>query len=238
MGRHHQFSPDTYVHVCNRGVKKMPIYRDESDFWKLLSNFFYFNHADPMPPQWKRDLEDAGGGPFTWLPKWGKHEPIISILGFSLMPNHMHLLIKELVEGGMANFMHRCTMGYSKFINEKYDESGSLFQGAYKSRSVQEDFDLQYQAVYVMVKNPFELYPGGLREALSNFDVAYEHAIKSPFNSLAEYAGVRQMPIIEKDLLGKIFGTPASFKEFARECMLYKLDQMRATDRELDLMHV
>jgi len=234
MARNHTFAPGTYVHVCNRGVKKMPIRRDESDFWRLLLNFYYFNHAEPLPAHWKRDLERRGGSArFRWPEEWGEREPLVAILAFSLMPNHLHLVLKEFVEDGVSRFAHKVLMGYSKFINEKYGESGSLFQGPFRSRIITDDMDFRYLAVYVMVKNPFELYPGGLKRAIEQFDDAYAFALSSPFNSLADYAGARASPILDKDLFGELFETPESFKEFARECMLDKLDALESIAQEL-----
>ena len=122
--------------------------------------------------------------------------------------------------------MHRASMAYSKFINEKYEENGSLFQRPFKSRLVEEDSDFRNLAVYVMVKNPFECYPGGLRRAIEHFDDAYERMAMDPLSSLGAYAGHQASPIITKDLLGELFNTPESFKEFARETMLYRLDQL------------
>jgi len=228
MARAHLFAPGSYYYVFNRGTKKMLIYRRESDLWRLLFNLFYFNNVKTAPPHWKRELERLGGPErFEWPEAWGAREPLVAVLGFNLMPNHMHLILKELVEGGVSTFMHRVGMGYAKFINEKYNESGSLFQGTFRSRTVNDDAYLRYLAVYVMVKNAFELYPGGLENALEHFEEAYALAVQSPFNSLAEYAGTRQSLLVERDLLGELFESPQEFKEFARECMLDQLEQMQ-----------
>jgi len=221
------FGIDSYVHVYTRGVKKLPIYRQKGDLRRLLFNLYYFNHADRMPDNWKRELEISGNSVnFEWPDAWGERQPIVSILAFSIMFNHLHLIIKEIVEGGTSRFMHRVSMAYSKFINEKYEESGSLFQGAFKSRLIEEDADFRNLAVYVMVKNPFERYPGGLRQAIEHFDDAYERMASDPFSSLGTYTGRQASPIITKDLLGELFETPESFKEFARETMRYRLEQL------------
>ena len=217
---------DTYVHVYNRGVKKLPIYRHRKDLQRLLFNLYFLNHSEPMPDNWKRELELSGHlQNFQWPEEWNERLPIVSILAFSIMPNHLHLMIKEIVEGGTSKFMHKVTMAYSKFINEKYEESGSLFQGPFKSRLVEDDADFRNLAVYVMVKNPFELYPGGLRRAIENFDDAYERMSQDPFNSLGTYTSATISPIITKDLLGELFETPDSFKEFSRDAMTNRLDQ-------------
>jgi len=221
------FSVDSYLHVYNRGAKKLPIYREINDLHQLLLNLYYFNHADRMPDNWRRELKKFGNPQhFQWPDAWGERNPIVSILAFSIMPNHLHLIIKEIIEGGTSKFMHRVSMAYSKFINEKYDESGSLFQGTFKSRTIEEDSDFRNLAMYVMVKNPFELYPGGLQRAIENFDDAYGEVANNPLSSLGTYAGEYNSPIITKDLIGELFDTPESFREFAQETMLYRLDQL------------
>lgn len=207
----------------------MPIYRNESDFWRLLINFYYLNNTDRVPLNWIRDLSKTRKlTDFVWPEEWEPRKPLVSILAYSLMPNHLHLFLKEIAEDGISKFIQRISISYSKFLNEKYGESGSLFEAAYKRRIIEEDFDFQHLGVYIMVKNPFELHPGGLQKAISEFDFAYEQVIRSPFNSLAEYSDKRNFPFVEKDLLGELYPTASSFKSFARECMLYKIEQLEA----------
>jgi len=148
------------------------------------------------------------------------------------MPNHIHLFLKEVIEGGIAKFMHRVSMAYSKFINQKYVESGRLFEGTYKSRIIEEEVDFKNLATYIMVKNPFELYRGGLVRACKEFESAYASALSYPFTSLSDYHETgRVSPIVDQELLGELFSKPGSFKEFARECMLNHLDHL--TDYDL-----
>lgn len=117
-------------------------------------------------------------------------------------------------------FMRKIGTGMTNYSNTKYHETGRLFQGAYKARTVNSDTYLRYLSVYVQVKNTFELYPGGLAKAVREFDNAFDFAVDYPFCSLADYAGDRESPIIDKDILGELFPTPKSYKEFARECIL------------------
>ena len=83
------------------------------------------------------------------------------------------------------------------------------------------DFLLDYVGVYIQVKNPFELYRGGLDSAVKNFDEAYKFAVEYPFCSLADYAGNRNLPIIDKDFL-KV--APGEYKMMARDFMKDRLE--------------
>lgn len=215
-----------YMHVYNRGVKKMSIYRNESDLYRLRSLLFYLNHNQPMTDNWTREV--AGGlNSLVWPSSWEDRVPIVSILAFTLMPNHIHLFLKEIVESGIAKFMHRVSMAYSKFINIKYGESGSLFEGTYKSRIIHEEADFRNLAAYIMVKNPFELYSGGLTRACHEFESAYTEALRNPFTSLRDYDKIQEIsPVLDREILGELFSEHGSFKDFARECMLHRLDQL------------
>lgn len=222
---------DSIVHVYNRGPKKLNIYREWNDLSRLMRGLYYFNTTQSMPLNWARDTAKNGSvETFVWPGHWEPRVPLVAVLGFTLMPNHLHLVLKELVDGGIGKFMHRASMSYSKFINEKYSESGSLFQGPYKARRVEDDTDLRNLLVYTMIKNPFELHPGGLISACQNFDDAYGQALAYPFTGLAEYVGQRPQAILDHELLRELGLDADTFKEFARDTMLNRLDQMSEFD--------
>ncbi len=214
---------NSYFHVINRGNKQMPIFRQKSDLWRMLFGLFYTNTSGASSKNWMKELEREGVNPkiFMWPKKFGERYPLVSIVAFTIMPNHFHLLIKEIVDDGISKFMHKFSMGYSKFINAKYSESGSLFQGKFQSRLIEEDDYFRRAAVYVMVKNTFELYPkGGLAGATKDFEGAWDWALTYPFSSFRFYATNTNSPILDKDLLGEIFDSPKDFKDFSKDYIL------------------
>ena len=210
----------------------MPIYRNENDLWRLRSNLFYLNNEQTIPDNWTRDVAKEGGlRSLVWPSSWEPRMPIVSVLAYTLMPNHVHLFLKEIVEGGIARFMHRISMSYSKFINQKYGESGRLFEGTYKSRIIDGENDFKNLATYIMVKNTFELYPGGLSLACKEFESAYANALHYSFSSLRDYHDLtKSSPIVDRELLGEFFSEPESFKDFAKKCMTNRLDQLTEHD--------
>lgn len=219
----------SFVHVYNRGNRKQEIVRDSKDKWHFLELLYYFNSdftsgGRPSRNIQKIELErtvlsNQGGNPFVWPSIWPERNPLVKIMTFSLLPNHFHLLLKEIKENGISTFMKRIGTGMGTYFNVKYNEVGRLFQGPYKSKIIDEEIYLKYLSVYIQVKNIFELYPGGYEKAIQEFEKAYEWAIKYPYGSLADYAGERNSPIIDKDVLGELFSNSAEYKEFARQCL-------------------
>ena len=60
--------------------------------------------------------------------------------------------------------MRKLGTGMTNYFNTKYQESGRLFQGAYKARTVNNDEYLNTLSVYIQVKNLFEIYPKGFKK--------------------------------------------------------------------------
>lgn len=230
--RKEPFSVDSYIHVYNRGNRKLPIVRDQKDKWRFLQMLRYFND-EYSPPNIFRTLEGMRNSnfqkQFEWPDSWPEHKPLVKILAFALMQNHFHLLLKEIEDGGTSKFMQKLGTGMTNYFNTKYEEVGTLFQGSYKARLVNEEMYLKDLSVYIQVKNPFERYPGGFKKAIREFNKAYEWVIDDSYNSLADYASGRNSPIIDKDILAKLFKTEREYKDFA-------LDAILARDLDIDLL--
>ena len=108
----------------------------------------------------------------------------------------------------------------SRHFNEKYDERGSIFQGAYRSRTINTDRYVRWVISYILVKNVFELYPGGYNRAAKEFDTAWRWSIeKYPFSSFKDFASLRGSPI--EDLgAAELFTSSANFKSCSRDMIL------------------
>lgn len=209
----------SYVHALKRGARGLPITKDKSEQLRFVRLLFYVNDTYSND-DWERKTSDIGI--FGRLYSWPERTPIVKILAWTLMPNHFHLLLKEIKDGGISKFMQKLGNSMSTYANLKHKEKGSLFQGAYKGRTVGEDRYLRYLAPYIMVKNVFELYPGGYKRAVAEFDRAWRWAMEYPYSSLADYANKRESPIIEHDILGEMFGSVSEFRECSRDMVLSK----------------
>src|SRR3989344_2576573 len=219
------YSIDSIMHTMKRGARGMSITRDEHDQWRFIRLLYYAND-EYKNDFWER--ETLRQGPYYRPDDWPERQPIVKILAWVLMPNHFHLILKEIKEGGMSRFMQKLCGSMSMHFNSKYKEKGSLFQGSYKSRTIENDFYLQHLAPYVMVKNVFELYPGGYEQAVKNFDESWDWAVEQyPFSSLRYYVHSESSPIIDKDLLSDFFPSPAGFKAHAKEMILNRVVESR-----------
>lgn len=204
------------IHVIKRGARGLDIVRDDHDRGRFVGSLLLLN--DSYSDENWTDALNKSSFPTrpTYWPDW---DPLVHILAWTLMTNHFHLLLQEIRDGGTAKFMQRLCGSMSAASNAKYGESGSLFQGPYKSKTVDEDTYLRYLAFYIQVKNVLELRPGGLVRAIAEFDDAWEWAVAYPYSSLGAYAKGIGSPIIGSTLLSEMFPDRRAFKKEAREML-------------------
>lgn len=212
------------IHVFNRGNRKQCIVKDDIDRWRFLQMLYYFNseYATSNPMQTlQKILKSDFNTKLVWPKEWPIRNPLVKIHALILMDNHYHLIMEEIREGGVAKFMQKIGTGITNRFNCRYKETGRLFQGAYKARRIDRDNYLRYILVYLHIKNIFELYSGGFKEAVMNFDDAYEFASQYSYSSLGAYLLDDHItePIITKDMCQNIIGNKNEFRDFAKGCI-------------------
>lgn len=204
----------SFVHVIHRGTRGASIVRDDEDKIRFLLMLTHFND-EHQPANWFRDISDSNLSLFERPDLWPEQKKLVNIIAFCLLDNHFHLLLEEIQEGGVSKFMQRLGTGMSYRYNLKYDEHGSIFQGSFRSRTVDRDNYFRYVIAYIQLKNVFDMY-GRKIQTETDFEKAYEWARTYPYSSLIDHLGVVQRPIIEKEFLADLF-SEVSFKEFGKD---------------------
>jgi len=84
-----------------------------------------------------------------------KEEYPCKVYSFVLMTNHIHLLVEPLETGHhLAMFMKQILQRYGQHVNKRYERSGSLWQGRYKSSPVSTDRYLLACSRYIEMNPP------------------------------------------------------------------------------------
>ncbi len=141
MKRKTPFVIGEYYHIYNRGVDKRTISSDKNDIERFLKSMSEFNDVESLGGIYK--ISSLRRHPMS--PK-GR---LVDIICFCVNPNHFHFMLTPLVDGGIEKFMQKFGNGYTKYFNSKYDRSGSLFQGAFKSIHINTDNYMAHLSVYI-----------------------------------------------------------------------------------------
>lgn len=203
---------NAYYHIYNRGVEKRIIFQDKRDYKVFLS---YLKYSLSPPPDKKAVVKNftLQGLPFKGVPKLPKiFNKEIELIAYCLMPNHFHLLIKQLKKKSMQSFMTSIITRYSMYFNKKYDRVGSLFQGPYKAILIRNESYLLHLTRYIHM-NPIE-----------DFD-----NLESAYSSYQEYLGKRNTKWIKQKIIlsyfdkakSELFRSTNTYKKFIES---YKID--------------
>lgn len=81
-----------------------------------------------------------------------KDEQGFLIYGYCFMDNHVHLLLKD-VPNNLSTIMKKINVSYVSYFNKKYERTGSLFHGRFRSEIIT-DNDYLLSAFKYILMNP------------------------------------------------------------------------------------
>jgi putative transposase len=174
------FSEHEFYHVYNRGTDKRVIYQSPSDYHRFLELLFLSNNDKAFTV---RDVHKVKKDVYEYV----RGEQLVAIGAFCLMPNHFHLLITPLTEGGVSKFMGKLMTGYSMYFNKKYERTGSLFEGTFKAKHADSDEYLKYLFSYIHL-NPVSLtQPGWKENGIEDKQKVLDFISRYEYSSLTDY---------------------------------------------------
>jgi len=198
----------------------MNIVRDDNDRWRFLTCLRFYNDksaAQYLMRSYFINLNLVRSnltrpGIFDWPTNEENQEPIVSIVAYCLMDNHYHLLMREIIPGGISEFMRKLGTGYTMYLNNKYGEVGKIFQGSYHARVVDSINYLQYIDAYIQALNPFERITANKSPKPAKIDLA--QIIDDQFSSLGESLGYRNFQILNRKEAESKFNLPNNQQKY------------------------
>jgi putative transposase len=149
-----------YYHIYNRGNNRQNIFFEEENYMFFL-----------------RRLREHLVQP---------SEPCATLVAYSLMPNHYHLLLQPH-DDDLSHHLQLFSISYTKAINKRYGRVGALFQGQFQAKRIDRNEYLVHLSRYIHL-NPVQ---AGL--------------VKRPedwaFSSYREYVGLRQGKLPKPDIV-------------------------------------
>ncbi|OGY26930.1 MAG: hypothetical protein A2Z11_02615 [Candidatus Woykebacteria bacterium RBG_16_43_9] len=73
----------------------------------------------------------------------------LTIIAYVLMPNHIHLLLKQSTAQAISKFMQSTMTSYATYFNFKHRRRGHLFQGRFKHIPVDQEEYLTHLSRYI-----------------------------------------------------------------------------------------
>ncbi len=117
------------------------------------------------------------------------------------MPTHIHLILKQIENDGISNFMKKILDSYTRYFNLKTKRKGPLWQSRFKNVMIESDEQMLHLTRYLHL-NPTS-----------------DGLVKIPeewkYSSYMEYIGISEAKICNANILKNF--TPEEYRKFVEE---------------------
>lgn len=152
----------------------------------------------------------------------------MEVLAFCLMPNHIHLLLRQIKDNGISKFMQKYGSGYAVYFKEKYKIKfkGHFFQDRFNAVHIESDEQLRVVFVYIHT-NPIALIePDWKEKGIINPQKAIKFLeSEHRWSSYFDYLDKKNFPSIievEKSFLTEVMGGIEGCKQAVNNWVKYK----------------
>jgi putative transposase len=217
-----QFVNGEIYHIVTRGVEKRLIFEDKSDYYRGIFSLFEFNDDKHVIMRDRRRSrlyhKQLGQEQFSAI-----RNLIVEILAFCLMPNHIHLLLRQLKDNGISKFMSKFGAGYATYFNKKHSRTGHLFQGRFRAIRIQNNDQLKNAFVYVHTNPTGIIEPGWKEQGVKNPEEIIRFLENYKWSSYLDYIGKKNFPsVTNREFLTRVMGGTDNCKNFVNSWIRYK----------------
>jgi len=230
-------------HIVLRSVGNTEIFKNENDYYRGIFSIYEFNNGSPLEI-WKRrrdrlvekKKEKFGGSPTPpeLVGAVDRRKKVVDIFCFSLMPNHFHLLVKQLKDGGITKFMKKVGGGYANYFNKKYNRKGHLFD-QFRAVHMKTDEQLRNVFTYIHCNRISIIQPGWKEAGIKNSKKVINFIENDKWHSYPDYIGGKAFPsVTARNFLSETMGGENDCRQAISDWIIYKKAQDNFEDIVLE----
>ena len=127
----------------------------------------------------------------------------MAVIAYCLMPNHYHFLLRQETEILLSKFMQVLFNAYVQALNVQQGRTGTLFEGRFKHKCVDEWEYLMILCRYIH-RNPVE---GGLVAKPEDWQ----------YSNYREWVGLRNGTLVDRDFVKDHFSSTEEYAKFVND---------------------
>jgi len=226
--RKEKFITDEFYHVVLRGIDGKKLFKDIGDHYRGIFSIYEFNNAEHVAikdrrkarVRFKKILKEAKENPPPFV---DSRDKLVEVLAFCIMPNHLHLLLRQLQDEGIFKFMKKLGSGYGRYFNTKYDRKGYVFQSRFVSVRIKNDNQLKVVFAYIH-SNPVSLIiPKWKERGIKNLEKVIKFIENYKWSSYQDYIGKQNFPsVAEREFLLETIGGENGCRLFMKDWLEYR----------------
>lgn len=181
-------------HIFSRSIANFIIFNNDYDYERMRQLFQYYkinNDNIKYSDFVNYKFVDSGGFYNTFNEIKKNKEQLVQIIAYHLMPTHIHLVLKQLQDKGISQYMKNVLDSYSKYFNVQHKRKGPLWESRFKNVLVKNDEQLLHLTRYLhlnsttamIVDHPEDWEFSSYKEYLSEID---DNSAICQFNDILE----------------------------------------------------
>lgn len=197
---------DEIYHIISRSIAGYQIFNTPNDYLRFIDalKFYKFKMSYKFSKFRKLSLKSQKEIFQQISPNW--RNQIVQLIAYCLMPTHIHLILKQLLENGIPIYMNNLLNSYTRYFNTLHSRKGPLWESRFKNIIINDDQQLLHLTRYVHL-NPSS---AGLAD----------NPEKWLFSSYHEYIGKINNKICQFDQ--EIGIDPKKYKKFVESRISYQ----------------
>ena len=229
--RKEKFATGDICHLILRGIDDSVLFKDINDYYRGIFSIYEFNTSNPVEIRRRREarikmkqLLKARGDPTSAnSANLDMRDKLVEVLSFCLMPNHIHLLIRQIKDNGIIKFMAKMGGGYARYFNLKHSRKGYVFQNRFLAVPIKTDEQLRVVFAYIHA-NPISLIePKWKENGINNSVESIKFVENYKWSSCSDYLGKPNFPsVTDRDFILETMGGERGCQEFIEDWIKYR----------------
>jgi putative transposase len=146
-------------HVCTRSIAGFIVFNNENEYARAQLAMQYFRLLK-RPMSFSKFLSincSVDSCPHQINELNQSTRMLVRIIAYCFMPTHIHLLVEELIDDGLARYMSNLLNSYARYFNIKHRRKGPLWESRFNRVDVNDDDQLLHLTRYIHL-NPVTAY--------------------------------------------------------------------------------
>lgn len=140
---------DQYYHIFSRSIAQFKIFNNNEDYLRILNILDLYRYIDFTLKYSQFDELTTVHQQAIVANLRKNNSLLVEIVAYCLMPTHLHLLLKQIADKGIAKYMSKVLNSYARYFNIKHKRVGPLWTGRFKSVLVSSDEQLLHLTRYI-----------------------------------------------------------------------------------------
>jgi len=188
-------------HVFNRSIQKEEILKNSKFLKRTIDLFEFYSFPQKLRYSYFKRLTTELRN--DYLRQLEELTPLVDIYSFSLMPNHYHILLKQLQDKGIEKFVSNFQNSFAKYFNILKVRNGPVFQCPFKAKLISTDTEFLHVSRYIHL-NP-----------VTSSIIDIEELVTYPWTSFPFYF-TNNNALINTEPIIKICGSSSKYLAFVK----------------------